>query len=351
MEETLRKTLTETPEGGGALSRYAKTYTIDSINQFSREYMTAISNDLGYEWYAYRGSNLETTREFCEHMTKKEYVHKSEFPEILKGKIDGHQCRIYDKTGLPYGMKEGTKVDNFTANCGGWNCGHQLVPLRAEEVPVSVRNKLIYEQKEGILEVGKDNSEVLYFDPTGIVTFADLTTNLAKRVAPTIRKKGFGNFLAHNKHKVLNYTTGSGKSTSIYVMEGARYNEQELHISEKLAKSGYHVLFPNKGDLGKGRKNDVYLYDAKTYVQQKVELKSLFGETAETIKSQIISGTGQAGVIAYDIQSNIKKQWLIQGLRGGWSKGLKSVMVNWKGQWYNIYKDILFSEEIYHILK
>jgi hypothetical protein len=142
MEETLRKTLTETPDGAGALSRYAKTYTIDSINQFSREYMTAISNDLGYEWYAYRGSNLETTREFCEHMTKKEYVHKSEFPEILKGKIDGHQCRIYDKTGLPYGMKEGTKVDNFTANCGGWNCGHELVPIREESVPKLIRDKI-----------------------------------------------------------------------------------------------------------------------------------------------------------------------------------------------------------------
>jgi hypothetical protein len=148
MEETLRKTLTETPDGAGALSRYAKTYTVDSINQFSAEYMTAISNDLGYEWYAYRGTNLETTREFCEHMTKKEFVHKSEFPEILKGKIDGHQCRIYDKTGLPYGMKEGTNVDNFTANRGGWNCGHQLVPVREESVPKGIRNKLQYHQKK-----------------------------------------------------------------------------------------------------------------------------------------------------------------------------------------------------------
>jgi hypothetical protein len=148
MEETLRKALTETPDGAGALSRYAKTYTIDSINQFSAEYMTAISNDLGYEWYAYRGTNLETTREFCEHMTKKEFVHKSEFPELLKGKIDGHQCRIYEKTGLPYGMKEGTNIDNFTVNRGGWNCGHQLVPLREASVPESVRNKLQYQQKE-----------------------------------------------------------------------------------------------------------------------------------------------------------------------------------------------------------
>jgi hypothetical protein len=223
--------------------------------------------------------------------------------------------------------------------------------LREENVPESVRDRIKYPQKEGILKTGKDNSKVVYFDPTGVVTFADLTTNLAKRAVPVIRKKGFENFLAHNKHEVFNYKTESGKKADIYVMEGARYNEQEFHISGKLAKAGYHVVFPNKGDLGKVRKNDVYLYDIKTYAQKKVELKSLFGDSMDTVKSQIISGTGQAGIIAYDIQSGIKKQWLIQGLRGGWSNDLKTVMINWKGQWYNIHKDILFTKEIYRILK
>ena len=128
LTETLRKTLTDTDGGTGLLSRYAKTYATDSINHFAAEYMAAVAGDLNLEWYVYRGTNLTTTREFCELMTKKEYVHKSEIPELLKGRIDGHQCRIYDKTGLPYGMKEGTNADNFIVNRGGWNCGHQLIP-------------------------------------------------------------------------------------------------------------------------------------------------------------------------------------------------------------------------------
>ena len=57
--------------------------------------------------------------------------------------------------------------------------------------------------------------------------------------------------------------------------------------------------------------------DAKTYIKRKVELKVLFGETAETVKKQLISGSGQASVVAYDIQSGIKKNWLIEGLRSG----------------------------------
>jgi hypothetical protein len=125
--------------------------------------MTAITHDLAYEWYVYRGTNLETTREFCELLTKKEYVHKSEIPEILKGKIDGHQCRIYDKTGLPYGMKEGTNAENFQANCGGWNCGHALIPVPEKDVPEGVRNKIaqkkIHEQntksRQSVLEHAK----------------------------------------------------------------------------------------------------------------------------------------------------------------------------------------------------
>ncbi|MDR0604076.1 MAG: hypothetical protein LBG80_07225, partial [Bacteroidales bacterium] len=75
------------------------------------------------------------------------------------------------------------------------------------------------------------------------------------------------------------------------------------------------------------------------------------GHTADAVKSQIISGSGQAGIIAYDIQSKIKPNWLIQGLRNGWSNNLKTVMINWKGQWYQIEQDLLFGDEIYRFFK
>ena len=101
---------------------------------------------------------------------------------------------------------------------------------------------------------------------------------------------------------------------------------------------------PQVNDLGKGRKNDVYLYDAKTYIQRKVELKSLSGYTAETIKKQLISGSGQAGIIAYDIQSNIKKMWLIDGLRKGWGSDTKKIILNYKGQWYEIDRSKLYDD-------
>ena len=40
-----------------------------------------------------------------------------------------------------YGMIEGTTVENFQCNCGGWNCRHQLVPVADAVVPASLRAK------------------------------------------------------------------------------------------------------------------------------------------------------------------------------------------------------------------
>jgi len=95
----------------------------------------------------------------------------------------------------------------------------------------------------------------------------------------------------------------------------------------------------------------VMTYDCKTYVQQKVELKSLFGNTAETVKSQLICGSGQASVIAYDVQSGISNRWFVKGLRKGWSDSMQKVLVSWHGQWHELGREEVFSNEVYKLLK
>lgn len=129
----------ETP---GSLSRYAITYTVTAISQFNGQYIAAINNDLGFRWYRYRGSNKKTSREFCIHMAKKGYVHESEFATIISGNVDGHKCKIYEKTGLPYGMMDGTNPTNFVSRKGGWNCEHGMYPLPDYSVPKEIRDKL-----------------------------------------------------------------------------------------------------------------------------------------------------------------------------------------------------------------
>ncbi len=125
----------------GRIAAYAKTITIDAINQFSAQYADMITEDLGLEWFMYVGSNIETTREFCEVLTKKRYVHKSELAAIVKGDIDNHQVKINPKTKLWYGAIEGTNTANFKVNRGGYRCGHQFFPVSRMAVPQNIRAK------------------------------------------------------------------------------------------------------------------------------------------------------------------------------------------------------------------
>jgi hypothetical protein len=102
--------------------------------------------DLGLVWFKYVGGLIETTREICQLLieAKKEcmpYIHISQFDEILRGEVCGHQAEIYDKTGLPHGMIEGTNVGNLQTRAGGYRCRHQFVPVSSSIVPQYLRDQ------------------------------------------------------------------------------------------------------------------------------------------------------------------------------------------------------------------
>lgn len=137
----LRSTIISDKTGAGLLEKYAKTYTTDSIMTFNRQYSHTISDDLNLTWYRYTGSNITTTREWCEFLTKKKFVNKKELPELLKGNIDGHQCKMSKKTGLWLGAKENTTIHNILDNAGGWNCQHIFQPISEIGVPENIRAK------------------------------------------------------------------------------------------------------------------------------------------------------------------------------------------------------------------
>lgn len=141
LQKVLEDNLTNNDTGDGSLFRYTKQITTDAINQFSGEYTQLISNDLGFEWWRYAGSNLATSRAFCLACTKKKWLHASELPSIIIGdfpEFDEFDGKLYK--GLPEGMYPDTTPDNFMVNRGGYNCGHQLRPVSENLVPIEVRN-------------------------------------------------------------------------------------------------------------------------------------------------------------------------------------------------------------------
>lgn len=145
LTDQLREMLTDT-ETPGALTKYAKQITTDSLNQYNAQYTQTTSSGLGFEWFMYTGSDITTTRPFCDAMTDQPYFHISEVPRILRAEgltyINKKGKRvpvpIYEKTQLPHGMIPGTNADNFFVRRGGYQCGHQINPISEGLVPGDV---------------------------------------------------------------------------------------------------------------------------------------------------------------------------------------------------------------------
>lgn len=139
-----------TTETDGVLQRYAKQITTDSLNQYSAQYTEKVSSDLGFEWFAYQGSDIVTTRPFCDAMTDLRYFHVTEIPRLLRAEDlyyikDGVKTKvaIYDRTKLPHGMIPGTNPSNFQINRGGYNCGHQIRPVSERLVPKETKDRVL----------------------------------------------------------------------------------------------------------------------------------------------------------------------------------------------------------------
>lgn len=141
----------------GVLQKYAKQITTDSINQYNAQYTQVVSGDLGFEWYAWQGSEIVTSRPFCQAMVENNrYFHISQVPNLLKGlDAQGNRLKykdnkteeiksvdIYNKTDLPHGFIPGTNVANFFINRGGYNCGHQIRPVSERLVPLERREEI-----------------------------------------------------------------------------------------------------------------------------------------------------------------------------------------------------------------
>lgn len=126
----------------GAYEKHAGQITTDAINTYAANYNKIVSDDLGLEWSMWVGALVGDSRELCEELVKKKYIHKSEIPEIINGYVNGLRVPIYSKTGLPQGMIPGTNAQNFQTRRGGYRCNHILMPILESRVPIEIRNRI-----------------------------------------------------------------------------------------------------------------------------------------------------------------------------------------------------------------
>lgn len=245
--------------GTGALERYTKQITTDSLNQFSAQYSQVLTNDLGLdEWYMYVGSNKDTTREFCERLTKKKYIHRSELADIVNGIIDGVQVPINPKTKTWYGGVPGTNVNNIQVVRGGYGCDHQLLPVNAAVVPQYLRakfgenefaNKMVSKTPETALSNQKEWIDTLSKKQKD--SFTDYTETAYKDVNLFLRKNDT-KAISLSKPEIDNYVkqmTAAMKNAPVFqgdVHRGIEFMD-ESEFNAFYESLGIGNIFVDKG--------------------------------------------------------------------------------------------------------
>lgn len=111
VNDSLKDYLTK---NNGGLARYSKQITTDTLNTFSRTYTNQVAEGLGLEHYFYSGTEIKTTRNFCEDRIGKYYT---------KVEIESWASKRWD------GKKKGTTKDTIFNYLGGYGCRHKLVPV------------------------------------------------------------------------------------------------------------------------------------------------------------------------------------------------------------------------------
>lgn len=121
MELQLRSYIRGNSERLGQLERYTTQIARDSISQYDGTMQSFIQDSFGLNAYGYEGSLIQDSRPQCVRWVE-------QFNGVLM--IEDLKNEIEWAYNYGSGMIQGTTVDTFAINRGGWNCRHIATAIR-----------------------------------------------------------------------------------------------------------------------------------------------------------------------------------------------------------------------------
>jgi len=104
---------------------YARQITNDSFAVADRSFTSIISDALDAEWFYYSGTEIDTTRCFCENRVGKYFYYKE-----IESWGDGKNLGDCNTGGGSWaGQMKGTNSATIYSYLGGYNCMHSLMPV------------------------------------------------------------------------------------------------------------------------------------------------------------------------------------------------------------------------------
>ncbi len=143
------------------------------------------------------------------------------------------------------------------------------------------------------------------------------------------------------------------KKTGRRVLSEAELIEHrhELITATLLAKVDYDIVFAPKAMFHRNEKKfDVFLM--RDTIIFKADLKSISSKNPDTIANRIKGGSQQASRVVIDITSDVERNVLIDGLRGGVERNslIKEILLFYKSRFYRLSKELILSKKIYNML-
>lgn len=126
----LQAIVTGDEEVDGKLLQYNKQIAHDTFAIADRNYTSAVSEELEAEWFFYSGSEIETTRPFCE-ARHNQYFYYKEIEDWPSADYNGGGV----KSGEWAGQIPGTNSSTIYSYAGGYNCRHSIIPVSIRRVP------------------------------------------------------------------------------------------------------------------------------------------------------------------------------------------------------------------------
>lgn len=118
-----------------SLKKYATQMARDSAYSVSRTANNIIKDKYGLDAIAYVGGVIEDSRPICEYIVSlKRPVLLTEIDALFNGKIPPEAMKFAEhptKKAFLQGTIPGTDGENFAQRCGGYNCRHSALPVRA----------------------------------------------------------------------------------------------------------------------------------------------------------------------------------------------------------------------------
>lgn len=110
----------------GRLMSYSRGILRDTLFDYSRAFQQAVTADLKLTYFMYAGGIMDKTRPFCSVRAGNFY----------------HESEIKSWAGQNWeGKRRGTTESSIFIFCGGYNCGHSMVPVDESIVPKDKRVK------------------------------------------------------------------------------------------------------------------------------------------------------------------------------------------------------------------